>query len=616
MTNLNQMILKNYLLFMLTAFAITAHAQDWTEEIKIVAETQLPGDYFGKAVSISGNYAVVAFRGKQVTELEGAGAVNVYKKISGEWTLVKTLTAPTPAAGDDFGSSVAIQGDYIVVGCGGQDVDETNTVTDTDEGAAYLYKKDAGDDWGLIKTLVASTPIQGAAFGTAVAIDGDYIVVGAPIETVEAGRDGSGAAYIFFKNQGTTDSWGFAQKITAGDNWQMGANFGAGLAISGNFILAGAGRENVDETNTAGAVYAFEKDGSTWTPGPRITSQNPWPDGSFGYTVSISGSHAAIGAGAEANNLGHVYLYNTGSWDTPILVLSDPSPFQTGLFGFSVSLSGNNLAVAQGFYSPSVPEPMLLVGAIHIYNKDYTGADNWGLVKSITPSDAAAMEVFPVAGGVVIDGSQLIAGHSFNSWDRDAEDTFTNPKGAAFIFRDMDALPVTLASFEATKSEGQALLRWTTAAETNTDYFEIQRSANGKRWNMLGRVAAVKESTSLQPYSFTDKTPYQGQNLYRLKMVDQDGTFTYSRMQSVSFGESLELTTFPNPVSDKLFFTPGTEEQISSVEITDLSGKIMLTTDKISDKGISIDNLHGGLYIVRLTKKDEAVISKKIVVSR
>src|SRR5690606_2899906 len=97
------------------------------------------------------------------------------------------------------------------------------------------------------------------------------------------------------------------------------------------------------------------------------------------------------------------------------------------------------------------------------------------------------------------------------------------------------SLPVTLASFTAAKEGNVAQLAWSTSFETNSDYFEVQRSTDGKRFGVLDKVPAWTESQTLRRYSFTDKLPESGSNIYRLKMVDKDGTFAYSMLRNVEF---------------------------------------------------------------------------------
>ncbi|NIJ51951.1 T9SS type A sorting domain-containing protein [Dyadobacter arcticus] len=163
------------------------------------------------------------------------------------------------------------------------------------------------------------------------------------------------------------------------------------------------------------------------------------------------------------------------------------------------------------------------------------------------------------------------------------------------------ALPVTLVNFNARKVENSTALTWQTSDETNSDHFEIQRSHEGKQWSEIGNVSSSRESKVLTSYSFTDETPVSGDNLYRLKMIDQDGTFAYSRIVSLGFEGMEKIILFPNPVVSgmiRLNFT-GTLPEISLFDVT---GKLIPTdTEQIGQSGLLVKpetKLPAGLYIL------------------
>ena len=183
-----------------------------------------------------------------------------------------------------------------------------------------------------------------------------------------------------------------------------------------------------------------------------------------------------------------------------------------------------------------------------------------------------------------------------------------------FIFT-TSPLPVTLVSFDA-QSEGQvAVLNWATTEETNSEYFEVQHSLTGKAWAPVGKVASNGESTTLKNYTFSHNTPVNGENLYRLKMVDKDQTFAYSRIQSVKFeGLESDLTVYPNPVTDKLFIRDFA--QVSQVNIYDLKGLSVYQSGLSKNSEINVNNLPTGVYTVRITRSNGLQTSQKIVVSK
>ena len=114
-------------------------------------------------------------------------------------------------------------------------------------------------------------------------------------------------------------------------------------------------------------------------------------------------------------------------------------------------------------------------------------------------------------------------------------------------------LPVELISFDATIQEEEIVLSWTTASELNNDYFEIQRSENGKDFHMIGSMDGSGTTQQMTHYSFTDGSPVRGANYYRLKQYDLDGAFEYSAPVVGFFdAEHKDLTVHPNPAIDQL----------------------------------------------------------------
>jgi hypothetical protein len=180
-----------------------------------------------------------------------------------------------------------------------------------------------------------------------------------------------------------------------------------------------------------------------------------------------------------------------------------------------------------------------------------------------------------------------------------------------------ESLPVTLISFSVATESGVVLLNWSTSDETNSDRFEIQRSANGKNWSKIGSVASHGESSIMRNYAFTDKNPMSGENLYRLKMIDLDETFSFSTIRAVHFQgiKNAEPISFlyPNPSSDKVFLADASAMDLQSVTIVDMSGRDLITTNKFSE-GIDVQSLPTGAYMLRITKKDEQAITHKFMI--
>ncbi len=176
------------------------------------------------------------------------------------------------------------------------------------------------------------------------------------------------------------------------------------------------------------------------------------------------------------------------------------------------------------------------------------------------------------------------------------------------------ALPVTLTSFSAVKEENIARIEWATTLETNSDRFEIQRSASGKTWEKIGTVNAAKQSSVLAHYAFSDTAPLAGQNLYRLKMIDQDQTFAYSRIVSLDFRNFSSLAIYPNPVSDKVFIDSPENQPLSAIEVFDQNGKQRLQSLP-ANKYVDVRSLDNGFYFVRIVYKSGVAESHKILIA-
>lgn len=181
-------------------------------------------------------------------------------------------------------------------------------------------------------------------------------------------------------------------------------------------------------------------------------------------------------------------------------------------------------------------------------------------------------------------------------------------------------LPVTLLSFKAIAEGQTALLTWVTTAEVNSDRFEVEQSLNGKTWNKVGTVPAKGNSAASVAYTFTDANPDNGQNLYRLRVIDRDGKFGLSTIVGLNFQvDAVKL--FPSPVSDKLTMRAQDWDKVSDVEMYDSNGKVVYeshrgSSSKLLSSEINVKPFAAGVYMVRISRKNGVVTIHKIVVNR
>ena len=169
-------------------------------------------------------------------------------------------------------------------------------------------------------------------------------------------------------------------------------------------------------------------------------------------------------------------------------------------------------------------------------------------------------------------------------------------------------LPVTLVDFHALReSDGSVDLKWETAQEQNSQFMEVQRSGDGKVFTTIGRVAAAGNSTTPRDYTLTDKTPLAGRNYYRLRMVDIDGTFKYSKVLQVAMGDVTEgIGVYGNPFHDQLGVRiPAQSTERLVLSLFDQTGRVCLRQNYTTQKGDNLINLYpqglaAGVYLLQV----------------
>lgn len=171
-------------------------------------------------------------------------------------------------------------------------------------------------------------------------------------------------------------------------------------------------------------------------------------------------------------------------------------------------------------------------------------------------------------------------------------------------------LPLKLLSFEVVHAEGTNKLRWATISETNTNYFGVEHSTNGRTYIELTKIKASARSNETTAYEAKDQNPSSGLNYYRLRTVDQDGKFSYSNVITINLKHKIGLTTFPNPVRDELHVQVyRTLTETALLQIVDLEGRVVQQMAKQLYNGINAFDLNTsmltkGNYILVLKGKE------------
>jgi hypothetical protein len=387
------------------AAAPTGPPDDFQQAAKLTASDAQAGDNFGWSVSVYGDTLVVgAWRENSKT-----GAAYVFTRSGTTWSQQAKLTASDAQADDEFGQSVSVYGDTLVVGAWGEDSKGNNA------GAVYVYTR-SGTTWTQQAKLTASDAQANDRFGHSVSVYGDTLVVGARFE--DSGGTDAGAAYVYVRS-GTT--WSQQAKLQSSDI-QAGDNFGFSVSLYGDTLVAGAFAEDSGGTD-AGAAYVFTRSGTTWTQQAKLTASDAQASDNFGSTVSVYGDTVAVGANLEdsaATNAGAAYVYvrsgTTWTQQAKLTASDGQTPDEVGRW---VSLYGDTLVA--GAYRESNSGGSSAGSAYYFARSGTT----WTQKAKLTASDGQASDYF--GWGVSVYGDTVVVGAY-------REDSGGTDAGAAYVF--------------------------------------------------------------------------------------------------------------------------------------------------------------------------------------
>ncbi|HFE37292.1 MAG TPA: hypothetical protein ENK06_02580 [Gammaproteobacteria bacterium] len=351
----------------------------WTQQAYIKASDAGEGDQFGTALDLGENILIVGapFRNNR-------GAVYVYRRTGSSWVEEAILTSSNIGDSDNFGNSVAISGNTLVVGASAEDapgkgLDDVN-ISD-DYGAAYVFNY-ASAVWAEQEYLKSPTPDIGDGFGSQVDIDGDILVVSAIAEDSDAiNINGSeadntlndaGAVYVFKRTDNVWEKDAYIKAFNT-SNLQF---FGSQLALSGNTLAVSSPGESgsgngvnaalsTSGIESSGAVYLYYRDTSgSWRTGEYIKSANPGVDDFFGHSLALRGNSLVVGASQEdsgqkiigvpddnsASNAGAVYVYSRTDdiWSFSNYLKASNAQ-ANDQFGQGISVDGDSIAIGAPF---------------------------------------------------------------------------------------------------------------------------------------------------------------------------------------------------------------------------------------------------------------------------
>jgi hypothetical protein len=391
-----------------SAYVFVRSGNTWTQQQQLIAADGAANDQFGLKVAITGETLAISAVADDVGANVNQGSAYVFVRSSGLWSQQQKLVAMDGIADAQFGSGVAIGAETIVVGAGG------DTIAGVQErGSAYIFIR-SGTVWTQQQKLVGTDSSTGARFGTAVAISGETVAVGA------REFNAVGAVYVFVRG-GT--NWTLQQKLTASDP-RSSAEFGGSVGISGEIIVAGADFSLANSAGLPGNAYVFVRNGTAWTQQQKLTAEDAEPASEFGGSVAISGSQIIVGTprddiGANEDQ-GSAYVFRVlgTNWvQEPTRTASDGAAGDS--FGFSVAMSGDTAVIGAHRNDVGTNADQ---GSAYIFVRS---GETWTQQQLLTASDGAAGDNFGFS--VAISGDTAIIGAPFGDGPQ-------TDQGSAYVF--------------------------------------------------------------------------------------------------------------------------------------------------------------------------------------
>ena len=360
-------------------------ASGWEEVLELAASDAKNRDGFGAALAVEGDMLLVSATGN------GNGVVYVLERSGNSWNEVGKIEVEGLSEGDRFGGSLAASGDYAIIG---------NANHAEGRGAAYIFRRGQGG-WNLVATLLPEEEEEEGfeepqeeqeqgprrrpptpRFGSAVAIRGEWAMVGAPGEA-----DRSGSVYAYRRQQG---GWEQLARIRS-PGAQPNSSFGSAISVGDGEFMAGA-----TSLGTVGAVavFALDEAGAQWSPSALLFPFDGTPGTSFGSAIAFNDKEALIGAPGASGFQGVVYRYTRdadGRW-------TDASKIGTLAVGRRAGLAGS-LAAKGDLLVAGAPRDDFGAGTAVIMERSYSGWDRSKVFSAVKGLDPIVGEGVPCEDG-------------------------------------------------------------------------------------------------------------------------------------------------------------------------------------------------------------------------
>ena len=405
----------------------------WVSDGNVTAGSDAAAnDQFGRSVSVSGDTMVVGAPYDDHSSTDSGSAYVFTRSSSGVWTQQQKLTASDAAVSDYFGTSVSVSGDTLVVGAPYDDNTGGNN-----GGSAYVFTRSSSGVWTQQENLKASDASSYDYFGTSVSISGDTVIVGAPYDD-DNGKSSSGSAYVFIRS--SSGVWSQQAKLTAEAESGEDDQFGRSVSVSGDTVVVGAPNDDNDGKIYSGSAYIFTRSSSNvWSLMKQLTPglQDAGDNNKFGSSVSIDADVVVIGVPNheevrdQYNNVlydhGSVFVYvrgSNGEWSREAKLFAKDASYYSN-FGSSVSAAGDSIIVGSPQFD--LAESRNDAGKAYLFRRSGT---KWVPVSEHTLSSAKVSDNFGYAVAITKNYAVVAAPYVDKT---NSSDVFVNT-GAAYAF--------------------------------------------------------------------------------------------------------------------------------------------------------------------------------------
>ena len=434
------MKVKIYTTLLLFFIILSVSSQQWKQNFKIVEPVRIRDNSFGFSVATFDGYAAYSADQVNIAGVENAGKIYIAKQDCDGWSIYQELTLPDAINYCGFGTLIIMEGKTLaVVGC--------DPVRGLGGKAVYMYERDSDDLYKLKQKISRSENLIYDNYGTTLAISGNFMVVGAFYNSTDGNlgnyMENAGAAYIYHKD--SNGNWDFVQKIVASDR-ERRDNFGNTVSIFENTIVVGAVEEGI---NWAGAAYVFEKNNNSniWREVQKLTAYDfRGLQDRFGSTVKVTKDDIVISApgeddydsaesgdgGGPLTFAGSIYVFRKSTnnqWTGFQKIRASDVSSAIGLGG-KIEISNDKMAVGGGEKEYDNTGALSKVfGRVYMFQKDNN--NRWNEYQIVHPNIKNNSDMF--GSSISMHKEDLFVGAVWAGLDA-KEQNYVGYAGAVYIF--------------------------------------------------------------------------------------------------------------------------------------------------------------------------------------